>query len=392
MTDPLEPGDPYKRIADIVDPPQVANFDDYKKRSKRSLRPPFPFKFVTQIDPAARKEWLVRGMFGAGEFSIVYGDPGSGKSVLAADLAFHVAAGLDWHGRAVRPGAVLFVAAERAKLTERRLAALVMKYDRPEARLVILGEHYDFFSQKNDALRLADTALHVGQMTSADPVLIVIDTVARVIPGADENHSRDIGRFVENVDIIVRETGAHVMCIHHAGKDKTKGMRGSTALLGAADTTLFVEKLEIDRTATVDKSNDEGEGESITFALESFELFVDPETAETTTAPIVVQSNCKENRKSKNAKDKISAGDKSVLDCLHRAIDDRGTTPPFDSKLPDSVKRVVAEEHWRELVYKHTGPSDEEQSAKRMRFNRGVTNLIERHLVGRNGEWVWPTK
>jgi hypothetical protein len=375
----------------------VVDFDEARAQSRsRRAHQPFQFKFFGDIDPAPRKHWLVRHMLGAGDLSIVYGEPGCGKSVLATDLAFHVAAGLEWNGRAVGAGAVLYVAAERSKLTERRFAALRKRFGYAEARLAILAGRFDFFSSNDHAMRLAATAEFMATSTGEKVVLIIIDTVARVIPGADENHSRDIGRFIENMDTLRRETGAHVLAIHHAGKDKTKGMRGSTALLGAADTTICVEKGAGEdnplRTAKVDKSNDEGEGESISFKLESIDLFTDEETGEKTTAPIVVQSESAVNNKPKRTQSSLSAGDKAVFDCLHRAIDDYGVTTPAGPDFPPGVTRVVDEKYWRELAYKHTGTADTNKDAKRTQFNRGVTNLISRHLVSRNGEWVWPTK
>lgn len=120
--------DGYKNIVSIVEKATEGG----RHQSRHSVprpdkRPPsaspFEFKRFDKIDPSPRKDWLVRGALGAGEFSALYGDPGSGKSVFATDLAFHIASGADWFGRAVKQGAVIHVAAERAKLTERRLAA-----------------------------------------------------------------------------------------------------------------------------------------------------------------------------------------------------------------------------------------------------------------------------
>jgi len=70
--------------------------------------------------------------------------------------------------------------------------------------------------------------------------LIVIDTVARSILGGDENSSTDMGLFVAACDAIKDHTGASVIGVHHSGKDEEKGMRGSSALLGAVDTVVQV--------------------------------------------------------------------------------------------------------------------------------------------------------
>ena len=81
------------------------------------------FILFSEIDVNITKEWLVRGFLGADETSAFYGKPGDGKSVLAQDMAMHIAAGREWHGRKVKQGAVVYVALERKKLVERRAVA-----------------------------------------------------------------------------------------------------------------------------------------------------------------------------------------------------------------------------------------------------------------------------
>lgn len=387
MNDISPPSDMVRRVAAALagDGP-----NDFAAPQRRSYRPPFPYRMIDDLDPAPRKNWLIRGMFGAGEFSVVYGDPGCGKSLLAADAAFHVASGIPWTGRPVQGGAVLYLAAERSALTERRLVALRRKNELAETHLAVLDDRFDFFNDNGDAERVIATAAAVAEKTGVSVVLIIIDTVARVIPGADENHSRDIGKFIANVDDIRRATGAHVMAIHHAGKDKTKGMRGSTALLGAADTTLFVEKLESGRFATIDKSNDEGEGESVSFTLESVELYVDPETGEATTAPVVVAAP--ENRPARPAGDGLTPIERIALDCLQAVVDSHGRSPPTDPRIPPSIVRVVDEGHWRSRVYDKTFSHGEDESAGRKRFARARDKLVASHRVGKAGDIVWPAR
>ena len=50
-----------------------------------------------------------------------------------------------------------------------------------------------------------------------------------------------MGLFVERCARI-QDTGAHVLLIHHTGKDELKGARGSSALLGAVDVEVEITK------------------------------------------------------------------------------------------------------------------------------------------------------
>ena len=58
-----------------------------------------------------------------GGVSYAVGKPGSGKSAIFTDAACHVGAGMEWHGRPVKKGLVVYLAAERGPTTRRRMMA-----------------------------------------------------------------------------------------------------------------------------------------------------------------------------------------------------------------------------------------------------------------------------
>ena len=54
---------------------------------------------------------------------MIYGEPSSGKTFFALDLAAHIATGKPWNGHKVSPGGVLFCAGEgQSGLIRRRCA------------------------------------------------------------------------------------------------------------------------------------------------------------------------------------------------------------------------------------------------------------------------------
>jgi hypothetical protein len=77
------------------------------------------------------------------------------------------------------------------------------------------------------------------------PVLIVVDTLARAMKGGDENSAQDMGALNDAMSALIEATGACVLLIHHSGKNKGAGARGSSALLGAIDTELEVADRQI---------------------------------------------------------------------------------------------------------------------------------------------------
>lgn len=74
------------------------------------------------------------------------------------------------------------------------------------------------------------------------PDMVIVDTVARCMGGADENSTRDMNAFVASCDRITHTFGSGVLVVHHTGKDGK--MRGSTALFGACDSVLFLQRDE----------------------------------------------------------------------------------------------------------------------------------------------------
>ena len=56
--------------------------------------------------------WQVQGLMPEGALVCLYGAPESGKTFVCVDLALSIAAGVPWHGREVKQGAVVYVAAE----------------------------------------------------------------------------------------------------------------------------------------------------------------------------------------------------------------------------------------------------------------------------------------
>jgi hypothetical protein len=172
--------------------------------------------------------WIIDGILPAESLTLVYGPKGNGKSFVAVDMAMSVATGLPWAGHQVRQGPVLYVIGEGASGIGRRQEAWL------EHRRIDVDYPVFWLPRRVNLMDDAQVAELVDIVADTRPVLVVIDTLNRCSFGADENSPRDMGLLVERCDR-VRETGAAVAPVHHAGKDLSKGPRGHTALLGAAD-------------------------------------------------------------------------------------------------------------------------------------------------------------
>ena len=73
-------------------------------------------------------------------------------------------------------------------------------------------------------------------------MLRVIDTMAAVMVGGDEDRAKDVNILLSNVRRVMKATGCAALIVHHAGWD-TKREKGSIALRAAAD-VVFETKME----------------------------------------------------------------------------------------------------------------------------------------------------
>ena len=60
----------------------------------------------------------------------------------------------------------------------------------------------------------------------------------------DENNPRDMAAFIRCVGFVQERTGAHVLVVHHTGKDEGRGPRCHSSLRGAADAAIEITRLK----------------------------------------------------------------------------------------------------------------------------------------------------
>lgn len=181
-------------------------------------------------------EYLIEDILVEGTAAALVGAAGAGKTFVALDMSFCVAAGVPWHGFKTRQGSVVYILAEG--LGGLRQRVLAWRLDRGIPSGVAVGVHF-----WDKAVQLAhfpsrhEFLVSLGEVKPA-PKLIVVDTLARCFVGKDENAAGDMGEFVQGIDTL-RASGATVLVLHHEGHT-TGRERGSTALRGAVDAMMYL--------------------------------------------------------------------------------------------------------------------------------------------------------
>jgi hypothetical protein len=348
----------------------------------------FKVTWFDDVNNSPTKESIVKGLIGAGEFSLWVAKPGTAKSVLLCDIGCHIAAGMDWHGRAVKRGLVVFFAAERKGLTERRIAAWRKKHEVTGIPFAVIGGKLDMTAGLADAKALA-AAFKQCELKSGLPChLVILDTVTRTFGAGDQNSSKDMQRFIQSADELTAITGAHVAAIHHSGWVGDRG-KGAVDLDGAVDVSFGISVVGKGLTKVFKLectgANDGDEGDITSFRLDSIELGTDTD-GNVTDAPVVVQVDA-----AKHDGSNLRGHTAKALDSLERAIEERGECPPDGTPgFPDGVVTVSRDE-WRDQFYLDAKAKDPkvEDNTLRQRLLRARTELIEAKKVAATGERCW---
>lgn len=229
--------------------------------------------------------WLIKKYLGRSEMSVLYGDSNVGKTFIALDLSYHIATQREWNGRKVSGGLVVYIAAEAGKGIRARLEALHRRYQpAQEPPLVAVPCLVDLFTPTADLRPLLALLAEIAKAYGTPIVMVVVDTLARAIGPGDENSARDMGVLVGALDRIRVATEAHVMIVHHSGKNKANGARGSSALRAATDTELEVEGGRL----IMRKQRNAEEAKPVGFRLTSVELGKDEDGDSVTSCTIEI--------------------------------------------------------------------------------------------------------
>lgn len=189
--------------------------------------------------------YLVEGVVEEQTTGALFGESTSGKSFVAVGLACSCATGTPWaRHQVLQAGPVIYFAGEGRQGIPRRVAAW-------QEQSGVTVPHGRFFLPKGriefDAAgaRMVAEAVEKLAQKHGNPVLLIIDTLARALPaGSDENSARDMMDFINAVDGLRERFGCVAVIVHHSGHgEDTRGRaRGSSTFRAAMDFEILVEK------------------------------------------------------------------------------------------------------------------------------------------------------
>jgi hypothetical protein len=239
----------------------------------------FKLKTIAEVMLQPPPQWLIQKVVQEKSLTVIFGSSNAGKSFLVLDMALGIARGVDWFGRKVQPGIVVYLAIEGPQ--RNRLAAYMKHYQiaQPPANFLLVDVPVNLrnrTAEPVDAQQLIQTIR--AQLGEATVSAVIIDTLNQALQGGEENSSEDMGAFIANANEFRSALGCAVLVVHHAGKDRDRGARGHSSLKGAVDTELEVtyDKQSGVRTASITKQRDGSDSLDIPYMLKEVDLGVDP--------------------------------------------------------------------------------------------------------------------
>jgi len=198
------------------------------------------FKILNRADILADPEpdWLIDGLYTQDSLAQVFGVPEAYKTFFALGVACSVATGKPFLGthEVQRTGDVVYIYGEGGRGIGKRLHAWEAYQDCEAVRFFGIPEPVDMLSNEPDRV-IADI-----KAAGLEPVLIVLDTLARCFGAGDENSTKDMNAFVAGCDKLRRAfPGCTVLVVHHCGWNDSRA-RGARAWEGALDTATQMER------------------------------------------------------------------------------------------------------------------------------------------------------
>lgn len=205
--------------------------------------------------------WLINGWLVRDTLAALVAPSGAGKSFLAVDWACRVATGTPWYGRDVQQGTVFYLAGEGRQGLRKRIAAWESFHRCPITRApLMIADGLPVLTDDASAAGVIDAMTEAGEhlfyQAGCEPQLVVIDTLARAMAGADENSAQDMGALIGALDWMRQEWGCTVLVLHHTGHATADRARGSSALYAALDSEFLIKPGESSFQLKASKSKD----------------------------------------------------------------------------------------------------------------------------------------
>jgi hypothetical protein len=235
------PHKPQENGTRLEDP--AAEFQQAAEQAQADPTKRYDWLDVRGIKSQADPVWEIHGVVPERVLGFIYGPPGCLKTFIALDIGLSLATRRQtWWGHGIaRGGAVVYISSEGIGSLKFRLMAWEKHRAIPadDAPFYLIKETINFMSL-DDVGKLLATVGAIAEVAQVPITAVFVDTVSRVLPGAEENLQKDMTMFVYACDQVRQRFSATVIGLHHT--NAMGGFRGSTVMPAAGDFMLEVRR------------------------------------------------------------------------------------------------------------------------------------------------------
>jgi len=379
--------------------PEAAN--DNNQRGKLT--------FIGEDEPYVPKPELVRDTMPRTGVGFFAGQSGAYKTFFAIHAATCFMTGEPLAGREIeREGGVVYLAAEGEGTIKGRVKARRMRLDNPTAEvpfylLTGMGAISDENAYKALKGRLTDAATVIRQRFHVPLVALIVDTVAAagMIPEDKENDPGAWQKVFDALQPISRELDCVVILIHHAGKNASAGLRGSSNARAGADFALMlacdrdeITGLTANHFLHLTKSRDAPEGPIAAIKAEQVQIGEREDGSPITSLVLDFDTD----KRSPERVRKLSKADRPFIEAFGAAMADKSESVRVHGEMSAPEVKAVRLEHVRaEFGTRYVGSGETDTSkredALRKAFGRAVSRAKGSgtycfgHWAG--ADWAW---
>lgn len=355
--------------------------------AKAPLYPNQNYKFIPVSEVIRNLQpisWLVEGYIEQHTMALIFGDPASGKTFVAIDVACCVATGKDWQGNKVNKGAVFYIAGEGHNGLARRFMAWekfngISLKDAP----LFIAERSAQFFDAGHAKAITEAVQDLADANGGKPRLIVIDTLARNFGGGDENSTKDMNLFIQHVDALKDRWKATALIIHHTGHADKNRARGAMALKGALDHEYHVQKRDKNLISIQSTKTKEGlEPASLSFEITAVTL-QHSDSANSIQGATLVKAGGQTRKFGK----KLSPQKQRAIDILQNCLIEKGEKRSVRNVTPQ-VNCVMLDEYREALKTGNLTISDKPDSLTKA-INRAINSLCDEGITASYDGFIW---
>lgn len=283
--------------------------------------------------------WKIPNWIPNDSLVLIYAEPGVGKSFFALAFGLEVARGGNWLGTPLTPEPVLYIAGERLSTLRDRSEAWTRHEEQELPKRFYMPE----FNGRVPNLANADEVEAICLLIKEHGIkLVIIDTYATLTVGQDENTSKEAGLTMASLSKLRAETcGGTVTVIHHSGKNKASGPRGSTAFMASADIAIKMTGDNGRISAAVEMTNSGTKPLEEWYELETVQL-----------APLEGEPRSSAVLKATGAPKKDEALEEFIQQALANSVEDSLTHSQLLAAVVELRGRDISRAHFDKIAFK----------------------------------------